>query len=129
MNPYIKKIIYILSNTNDGNQLSPGHLYLLQCATNHPDAITKDGDELITDIYNRVKTGTYQKPWHCGVKHLTKDHNGWVYWKGVRVEHFTFRDGGKEKAAAEELGRICRYLERTGREINLENVLKESEGG
>ena len=41
-------------------------------------------------LYATVTSGQYAKPWLAGVEHVTRDHQGYVYWKGSRIEHFTF---------------------------------------
>jgi hypothetical protein len=48
------------------------------------------------------------------VEHLTQDGEGYVYWKGASVEHYSFRDPAKEVEAAQELAARCRHLEALG---------------
>ena len=48
------------------------------------------------------------------IQHLTKDSEGFVFWRGVRVEHYSFRDPEKEQVAAEQLAQECEELERRG---------------
>lgn len=50
------------------------------------------------------------------IENLTKDGEGYVYWKGVHVEHYSFRyeQATEERAAAEGLARRCQHLESIG---------------
>lgn len=105
----------ILSRTADGDDLDPDHLWLLQECVN--GNLNESGDKLVREIHDQVMAGSYRKPWLCGVENLTRDHQGYVYWKGIRVEHYSFPGKGaheRMKAAAEELARRCRILESKG---------------
>lgn len=99
----------ILRGTNDGDDLSPGDLYLVQELVN--DHLTPKGIEYARNIRDQVKAGTYVKPWMCGVEGLTQDHEGYVYWKGVQIEHYSHSDYTKKKQDAIELARRCLLLE------------------
>lgn len=61
--------------------------------------------------------------------HLTKDSQGYVYWKGHHVEHFSFsRDEAgrqREQRAALALAARCEHLERIGMSISARTVLCE----
>ncbi len=84
----IEQSIEILERTRDGNDLEPFHLSLVQAAVhNH---LTARGVEAFHQLYDTVTSGQYAKPWLAGVEHVTRDHQGYIYWKGSRVEHFTF---------------------------------------
>ena len=116
--------IEILRATNDGDQLAPQHLYLVQEWVN--DNLNKYGELLFADLYIQIKAGTYKKPWLHEVENLTKDHTGYVYWKDVQIEHYSFygKDAWEEEGnAAVELGRRCRILERKGMEVSCNNAI------
>jgi hypothetical protein len=105
----------VLQKTHDGDDLAPFHLWLLQEWVN--DHLNEKGEALFREMHQQVMAGTYTKPWVQGVEHLTRDHEGYIYWKGIQVEHFSFSGKGcqeREKAAAEELARRCRILESKG---------------
>jgi len=116
--------IEILRATNDGDQLAPQHLNLVQEWVN--DNLNESGEDLFKDLYAQIKAGTYKKPWLHDVENLTKDHAGYVYWKGVQIEHYSFygknacEDEGK---ATVELGRRCRILESQGIPVNCNNAI------
>lgn len=113
----IDKAIEVLGRTHDGDDLSPGHLSILESAVNNN--LTPEGETYFNDeIYEKVMQGIYKKPWAYGVEHLTKDHAGYIYWKGIEVEHYSFHDYESAKAAAEELARRCMSLEAQGKEVN-----------
>jgi hypothetical protein len=67
-----------------------------------------------------VQSG-YKPPWFHGIEHLTIDHEGYVSWKGKRVEHFNPGDNNKERA--EELAERCRQLEAEGKPVNKFNAV------
>ena len=115
---YCDKSIEILRRTNDGDDLSPLHLKLVELAAN--GWLSEQGEVAFEELYQSALKG-YTKPWHCGVEHVTKDHAGYIYWKGVRIEHFSFRSHEDERLATEQLGAACRYLEARGQTISFSN--------
>lgn len=115
-----ERAIYILSNTNDGDDLAPEHLYLVQCAVN--GALSAVGKEQFNALYLNVKSG-YSRPWLHGIKNLTKDNEGYVYWKGTQVEHYSFSDAERERESAKEIARRCSILEDRGDAISVNSVV------
>ena len=107
------KACEILKKTDDGDDLSPEHLYLLQEAVN--EHLTDYGKQEFEKLYLSTLTG-YQKPWFHGIGHMTLDHEGYVLWKGKAVEHYDspWRWSEEAKKSAEELARRCRSLESRG---------------
>lgn len=116
-----EKACEILQATNDGDDLDPGDLYLLQEAVNRN--LTFGGIEAFMEMYFEVTTGKYKKPWLHDVEHLTIDHEGYVYWKGKHVEHYTPRFVGELKEQSQEMGRWCRILEANGIGISIGSVV------
>lgn len=107
----------ILRATNDGDDLSPEDLGLVQYVVNngvesYPVRVAWD------DLQARVHAG-YQKPWLHGIEHLTRDHEGYVSWKGHVVDHWSgdLPYSKEGKAEATELARRCRILEERGEDI------------
>ena len=127
--------ISILQSTHDGEDLDPSHLWLVQEWVN--DHLNEKGEIAFHELYAQVITGKYQKPWLYGVENLTRDHQGYVYWKSIQVEHYSFSGEGayeREKAAAEEIGRRCRILESKDMEVSCNNAIwkwdkEKPEGG
>lgn len=117
----IDKCLEIIRLTDDGNALSPEHLYLVQTACN--GWLSEAGEVEFERLYQQVATGVYVKPWFRGIEHLTMDHEGYVYWKGQHVEHYSFRDRDDELAAAEELAARCRWLEANGIEVTVTSAV------
>lgn len=99
------KALVILQQTNDGNDLSPGHLRLVEAAVN--GHLTEEGQVAFDVLHNEVTEGTYQKPWLFGMPGLTIDHEGYVYWKGQCVEHYTFYDDDSRKRLQEQAAQLC----------------------
>lgn len=104
--------IEILSNTHDGNDLSPSDLSLLETVVNHGlVALSPFGRQYWEQLHAKAIGGTYLRPWLHMQQHLTKDLEGYVYWRGVQVEHFSFRNADDEARAAQELARVCQTVE------------------
>ncbi|MFN6474046.1 MAG: hypothetical protein RMY36_030825 [Nostoc sp. SerVER01] len=123
-NPNIEKCIEILHLTSDGDRLSPPHLKLVEIAVN--GGLSELGQQELDRIYGLVKAGNYCD-WFHGIEHLTQGHDGYVYWKGQCVEHFSFSDYEVEELAAQAVAERCRYLESIGAQICIANVTCEPE--
>ena len=117
--------IEILRKTRDGEDLAPEHLWLLQTAVN--GWLAEAGEVAFMDLYANVTSESgYVRAWLHGQEHLTKYHEGFVYWRGKQVEHYSFReDRDGERAAALELAKRCRYLDRIGLEANTKTAVWE----
>lgn len=102
----------ILSGTNDGNNLSPSHLYLVQEFIN--GNLTEEGIALIHRIESEVTQGKYQPPWFHGVEHMTVDSEGFVYYKKKNIEHFSgrYRYTEEAKEFLLKLAKACESLEK-----------------
>lgn len=101
----------ILEKTNDGDDLAPEHLRLVEyCANN---SLTEKSEIALRKLHQNVMNG-YCKPWYHGIKNMTQDHEGFIYWKGIRVEHYSFDEYGKADRAAKELEKRCKALEEQG---------------
>jgi len=116
------KACRIIHDTNDGEDLSPGHLYLVQEAVN--DRLNAEGKQAFEDLFQSVLSG-YKAPWFHGIEHLTTDHQGYVRWKGKVVEHYDspWRWSAKAKKQALELADRCRHLESIGVELTVHNLI------
>jgi hypothetical protein len=117
---YIDMALEILQKTHDGNDLAPEHLGLLELAVN--GYMSEIGEVAFVELYQNAKNG-YVRPWFHGIENLTRDHEGFVYWKDRQVEHYSYRDREKEKAAATELAERCRHLESLGVEVTTGNAI------
>ncbi|PHJ69202.1 hypothetical protein VF14_03465 [Nostoc linckia z18] len=122
--PSIEKCMEILQMSNDGKELSPRHLSLVQATID--GNLSELGQQELDRIYDLLKAGNYCD-WFYGIEHLTQSHTGRVYWKGQLVESFGFDDdeSEQEKAAAEEVAERCRYLESISAPICMRNVTCE----
>jgi hypothetical protein len=64
--------------------------------------------------------------WLHGHVGLHKDGEGYVYWRGSRVEHYSFREDVEgERAAAAHLASICLSYEQYGIEVRWGTVLQD----
>lgn len=111
----------ILQSTNDGDDLAPEHLKLVEDAVN--GFLNEAGLQAFNELYENCKGG-YKKPWFH-VENLTIDNVGYVYWKGQQVEHYDlgWHRSPEAKIAAEELARRCRSLEERGIPVNSTNAI------
>lgn len=105
--------IEILQATRDGEHLDPKHLKLVELAIN--GMLNATGLHLFEQLLQNVRKG-YVKPWFHGVEHITRNHDGYVLWKGVAIEHFSAAYAASEEAADDvrELARRCLILEGKG---------------
>jgi hypothetical protein len=110
----IEQSIEILDRSRDGNDLEPFHLSLVQAAVNNH--LTAREVEAFHQLYDSVTSGQYAKPWLAGVEHVTRDHQGYIYWKGSRIEHFTFSvmEEDQLKHTTQRLAERCRHIEALG---------------
>jgi hypothetical protein len=107
-----EKAIEILQRTRDGDDLAPEHLSLIEPAVN--DMVSEVGEIAFEQLYTEVAGGTYVQPWYHGIESLRKDHRGYVYWKGIQVDHFSFGKYEDAHEAALGLADRCRTLEMLG---------------
>jgi hypothetical protein len=122
----VDKAIAILQATKDGDQLLGWHLSLVQSAVN--GNLNEKGIETFDKIYQSVISGEYlvQYHWLHGIEHLTKDGQGYVYWKGKHVEHYSYSDEEKEANAAHKLAERCRKLEAINFPVNGRTAIFEN---
>lgn len=105
--------IEILQKTNDGEDLDPKHLKIVEYAVN--GLLNQTGLHLFYDLLENVRGG-YVRPWFHGVEHVTRNHQGYVLWKGVAIEHYSGAYAHSDEAAENirELARRCAILEGKG---------------
>ena len=112
----------ILHRTDDGDDLDPDHLKLVELAVN--GFLNEKGVAAFEKLYSDVKAG-YKKPWFHGIENLTIDNVGFVYWKGIQVEHYNlgWHRSAEAKKQAEEVARRCRLLEEHGERVSYATVI------
>jgi hypothetical protein len=112
----------ILQKTNDGNDLDPRHLKLVEMAVN--GSLNDKGYAAFRELFESVKAG-YKPPWFHGIENMVRRQTGYVYWKGKAVEHYDspWAYSPEAKKSAEELADRCRYLESIGVEVNTGNAI------
>lgn len=107
----------ILMHTHDGDELAPEDLSLLQWGAN--GQLNDKGIEALQKLHAQVMAGEYQKPYHLGVEFMTYDHEGYVYFKGHEVEHYSqsWAYSLEAKASLQRLQQVCLFLEQQGEKI------------
>ncbi len=105
--------IEILQRTRDGEDLDPRHLKLVEAAVN--GYLNATGLVLFEGLLRQIQKG-YVKPWFHGVEHMTRNHEGYVLWKGKAIEHFSpdYAHSDAAKLYVQELARRCAILEGKG---------------
>lgn len=116
-NQDIDKALVILQKTHDGDDLSPTHLKILEMYVN--GHLNEKGLREFEKIYESVANGTYVQPWHLGVEHMTYDHEGYIYFKGRQVEHYSRHWAYSLDAKRQliQLQQYCLFLESRGEKI------------
>lgn len=119
----VDMVLEIITKTNDGNDLSPSDLKITEMAIN--GFLNSKGIKQLRKTHQSVMNGTYNKmnQFMYGIEHITQDHHGCVYWKGVKVEHYCFTDEQAAKQAAQELARVCLILESKGIEPSIRTAV------
>ena len=114
--------IEILQKTNDGDDLDPRDLKLVESAVN--GFLTEAGYQAFKELHQKALKG-YTPPWFADIEHMTRSQIGYIRWKGHVVEHYdspwAYTKEGKE--SAEELARRCRILEDEGQELNVNTAI------
>jgi len=112
------KACEILKKTNDGGLLDPSDLKLTEYAVN--GVLNDIGKDVFEKLHQQVMDGTYTKPYLHGIENITRDHEGYIYYKGNHVEHYNNDYVYSEAAKIEllELKRRCEFLERRGVEVS-----------
>jgi len=120
--------IEILRATHDGDRLASSDLGLVELAVN--GFLNEEGKSAFQQLHqNATKPDGYTPPNFLGIEHLTRDHAGYVLWKGTVVEHFdhdVWRQSGWQeriKTDAENVAIRCRELEARGIQPTLDTVL------
>ena len=103
------KACKILQNTHDGDNLSSNHLKLLENAIN--GFLNENGLKVFNELYEKIIKDGYTKPWFLGLENFTQDLEGYVYYKGVHIEHYSFNDYDEALTALKKLEKRCLYLE------------------
>lgn len=113
----IDKACAILEKTNDGNDLTPQHLKLTESAVN--GFLNKKGLEAFEELYKTVEAGEYKRPAYLGVEFMDRDDNGYVYFKGEDVEHYSsfFAYTKSAQTSLKILQNQCLYLEKIGQSV------------
>ena len=106
--------------TNDGDDLDPPDLKLLENAVN--GFLNELGEAAFEKLYQNALRG-YTKPWFHGIENMTIENSGYVKWKGTVVEHYTLSWAYSIEARGQalELARRCVILEARGETPTMNN--------
>jgi len=114
----IDKAIAILERTQDGNLLAVRDLKLTELAAKN--GLSDLGLTSLGVLYDEVVAGTYDasKLYLFGIEHLTRDAEGYVFWKGVHVEHYSHKSPEEMERDARKLAATCQALEAKNFPVN-----------
>lgn len=109
----IDQALEIIRATHDGDDLDPHDLKLTEHAVN--GLLNDTGKAAFEALLAHVRAG-YVKPWFHRVEHVTRNHDGYVFYKSHRIEHFSPQYAISEDAKlyAQKLAASCRALEAKG---------------
>lgn len=114
MTSTLNDALEIIQATNDGDDLDPPHLKLVELAVN--GLLNQTGKAAFAELLTHVRAG-YVKPYLHGAEHITRDHDGYIYWKGKhRIEHFSsaYVHSDPAKKYVRQLAEACTALEAKG---------------
>lgn len=80
----------------------------------------------LKQLKQEITNGSYSTSfeWFHGLKYLAKNGQGYVFWKGVSIEHFSYGENSAgERDAAIRLEARCRKLESLGFPVTSRTVL------
>lgn len=102
----------ILQKTHDGDDLTSQHMQLLEGAVN--GVLSEKGIKVFQELHAKIIKDGYIKPWFLGIKNFTQDLEGYVYYKGVQIEHYSHDNYAEALKSLQELEKRCLYLEAKG---------------
>lgn len=113
------KTCEILQKTNNGNLLAPRDLKIVEIAVNGWQ--NELGQEAFDNLYRCVIIdGTYTKPYLHDIEHITRDHEGNIFYKGIQLENFSrsyiYSEDAKNALIA--IKNRCEFLENQGIEVS-----------
>ena len=112
---------HIMKLSNDGDNLSPRDLKFVENVVNF--GCTEEGEIYLYEMETKLEKKIYKKSWAFDVEDITQDHEGYIYYKDIHVEHYSFRDYDKAKKAALKLRECCQLLEQNNIEVNCNNAI------
>ena len=84
----IEKALAIIQHSNEGRDLDPLHLRMVELACNKQ--FSRIDLKVLDQLYQQVVIHKdYQKPWLAGVPFMRVDHAGYIRYKGQVVEHYS----------------------------------------
>lgn len=122
MSETCEKAITILQKTNDGDDLDPMDLKLVELAVN--DFLNDEGKQAFQKLFDDVNRG-YKPPWFHGIENMLRTQQGYILWKGKEVDHYDspWAYTLKGKKSAEDLAVRCRHLESIGVEVSVTSAI------
>jgi hypothetical protein len=105
---FVEKSLKVIALTNDGDDLSQSDLKLVEAAVN--GFLSEEGEILFERMFERVTSGN-PPCWLHDIEHLTADQEGYIYWKGINVEHYDYPEAESSKETLQEIAKRCLHIE------------------
>jgi hypothetical protein len=83
----IDKVLEMLTLTNNGQTLAPESLAIIQASLNPLYGNSFEKQFPLDMLYQSIKNQRYLPSWFADTQFLTADNDGYIYYKGYRVEH------------------------------------------
>lgn len=119
-----EKCCKILQLTDDGDELIGCDLKLVENAVN--GMLSPRGEVVLHQLLVKCENG-YERPNFFDIPNLTRDEEGFVFWRGKQIEHYDHDHWAQEgwlkdmKKDAEDLARGCLWLEENLIKVNFTN--------
>jgi hypothetical protein len=107
-----KKPMRILRATNNGICLEKKDLSLLNSSLGRDLSSIESTN--FNNLYSQVVNGDYPIKWLHGVKFLTCDSYGLIYWRGVQVDYIQSPTNSTSHIFVKRIADKCRHLESLG---------------
>ena len=118
----IDRALDILRRTNDGNDLIPFDLWLIQEAVN--GHVTEHGRQAFRELAARVDAG-YSIDCLHGIEHLVMAPDRYISWHGRNVEHYDeyLRASADGRRQALEIARRSRIIGERGEHVSSTTIV------
>lgn len=111
----------VLKLSDDGEDLSPRDLKFIENVVNY--GCSEEGEIYLYEMEKKLENKTYAKNWAYDVEDLTQDHEGYIYYKGIHVEHYSHSNYDNARKDALELRDRCKTLEKNNIPVNCANAI------
>ena len=118
------EVYEIMSLTNNGRDLDFQNLKRLNVYFDgYKTEFPKEEEVHYAELLGKARNGVFNTPWFHGVENMTMDSQGYIYWRGNHIDHYSFDDLLAERESLLDLEKQCLILESKGFDVDARNVL------